>query len=135
MEAQHGVLVSTPHSLLVLDDEEAVAELRQLELPGCHAAHASELLHRLGAVLRFGRGRWRRGAAGGSSADGALLRRVDGAAQVGAAPERAAIPASHVLVVSCCSLASALPVLLPAVATAHVCARDRAKCAHMAGAC
>ncbi len=46
IEAQRGMLVGPPHSLLVLDDEEAVAELRQLELPTCSVRDVPELLHR-----------------------------------------------------------------------------------------
>lgn len=54
LEAQHGPFVSAPAPFLVVDDEEAVGELRQLELPGCSAtAGGAELLQRLGAVLRF----------------------------------------------------------------------------------
>ena len=58
LEAQHDVFVSAPHAFLVLPDEAAVAELRQLELveqPGCRGGcDAAELLQRLAAVLQFG---------------------------------------------------------------------------------
>lgn len=77
IEAQRGMLVGPPHSLLVLDDEEAVAELRQLELPTCSVRDVPELLHRLGVVLRFGGSTDPAGHSGE-----ALRRRVQSAAQV-----------------------------------------------------
>lgn len=76
IEAQRGMLVGPPHSLLVLDDEEAVAELRQLELPTCSVRDVPELLHRLGVVLRFGGSTDPAGHSGE-----ALRRRVQSAAQ------------------------------------------------------
>jgi hypothetical protein len=78
IEAQHGDFVSPPAALLVLEDAAAVAELRQLELPGCAGTHddASELLHRLGAVLRFA------GCPRAGDGDEALAARVRAAAQV-----------------------------------------------------
>ena len=74
VEAQRGVFVSPPHSLLVLRDAAAAAELLQLEWADSCVGDAPELLHRLGAVLGFARrGAWR--------ADAALQRRVASAAQ------------------------------------------------------
>ncbi len=78
-EAQRGIFVSPQHSVLVLDDEAAVAELRQLETSGCAAPVAAELLHRLGAVLRFERALH---AVDGAVLDAELVARVARAAQV-----------------------------------------------------
>ncbi|KAL4451665.1 hypothetical protein ABPG75_007327 [Micractinium tetrahymenae] len=78
LEAQRGLFISAPHSLLVLDDEAAVAELRQLETADCAAPEVAELLHRLGAVLRFERALRQ---AGEAAVDAELLARVARAAQ------------------------------------------------------
>ena len=86
VEAQRGSFVSAPHSFLVLDDPEAVEELRQLEQADSGMPDPAELLHRLGAVMRFGRSGCNGGgspsSSGGSGAGQAMMRRVGAAAQV-----------------------------------------------------
>ena len=84
LEAQHDVFVSAPHAFLVLPDEAAVAELRQLELEQpCRGGDVAELLQRLAAVLQFGRQQQQQqGDAGAEAASPALKRRVEAAAQV-----------------------------------------------------
>ena len=84
VEAQRGIFVSTPAAFLVIEDEAAAAELRQLEavdstLP---SSDTTELLTRLGAVLRFGRGLRDACPADVARVDAALLARVAAAAQV-----------------------------------------------------
>ena len=100
VEAQRGSFVSAPHSFLVLDDPAAVEELRQLEQAGSGVPDAAELLHRLGAVLRFRRSSRSDSGPSSSGSRGAVqavTRRVDAAAQVRCASDLRPALCKHLL--------------------------------------